>query len=463
MTDDQRETVDLLIIGADIVCLDKVNTIVSDGVIAIKGNRIHWIGDRHQAAEMFDAASTINGAGMIAMPGLIDTHVHTAQHLLRGKIAEIARREKIKIPIWKNYYIPFEAMLEPEDIYLSGLACYANMITVGTTCFAEAGGPHPDEMGRAALETGIRGFIAQSTIDQGGAAFPDAMKLETQQAFKSNVDLVERWAGQDQDRVQAWLALRQIITCSPKLIQMMAEAAPDLGTRIHLHLCEGSYEIDYTMEHFGKRPAEFLESIGSLGDYMHAAHSTLAAPDELDLYVEHDCSASHCPFNNYHVGPHPLLQMWQRGIRVGLGTDGAASWGPLDIFRAAHAARIGQQAVTGTPLHFHDIMPSDKLIRVATNGGAAALGLGDQIGSLETGKKADILLMKCGEMDQLPLYDPLFAVATLMVGRDVQTVVIDGTVVMKDRDLLTIDQEKLHHELETRLPDIMDRFQSVVN
>ena len=462
MPGNTRNPVDLLVTGADIVCLDPGATVVSDGAIAITGNRLHWIGKKTEAARLFDPTETIDGSGMIAMPGLIDAHVHTAQHLLRGKIAEIARREKIKIPIWKNYYIPFEAMLDPEDIYLSGLACYANMITVGTTCFAEAGGPHPDEMGRAALETGIRGFITQSTIDQ-GAAFPDAMKLATPQAFKSNVDLVERWAGQDQDRVQAWLALRQIITCSPTLIQMMAEAASDLDTRIHVHLCEGSYEIDYTMEQFGMRPAEYLESIQALSHHVHAAHSTLASPDELDLYVTHDCSASHCPFNNYHVGPHPLLRMWQLGIRVGLGTDGAASWGPLDIFRAAHAARIGQQAVTGTPLHFHDIMPSEKLIRVATNGGANAVGLGDQIGSLEVGKKADILLLKCGEMDQLPLYDPLFAVATLMVGRDVQTVIIDGKIVMKDRELLTIDQEKLSQDLAARLPDIMDRFQTVAS
>ena len=146
---------------------------------------------------------------------------------------------------------------------------------------------------------------------------------------------------------------------------------------------------------------------------------------------------------------------------MGLGTDGAASWGPLDLFRAAHAARIGQQAVTGTPLHFHDIMSSDRLIRVATNGGATALGLGKQIGSLEIGKKADILLVKGGDMDQTPLYDPLFAISTLTVGRDVQTVVIDGSVVMKNRELLTIDREQLDFQLKTRLPDIMDRFHSV--
>ena len=458
MTDRRREAVDLLIRGADIVCLDAAGTVVPDGAIAVSGSRIRWIGPAADAGRLFDAASTVDGSGRIAMPGLIDTHVHTAQHLLRGKIAEIARRQRVKIPIWKNYYIPFEAMLDPGDVYLSGLACYANMITVGTTCFAEAGGPHPDEMGRAALETGIRGFLACSTIDQ-GEAFPVPMRMETDRALRSNIELVGRWAGRD--RVRAWLGLRQIITCSPALIEMTVAAARELDSRIHVHLCEGSYEVDYTMERFGKRPAEYMDSIDGLGDFLHTAHSTLASPGEIELYAERDCSVGHCPFNNYHVGPHPLLRMRQRGIRVGLGTDGAASWSTLDIFRAAHAARIGQQAVAGTPLHFHDIMPSEELIRVATNGGAAALGAESEIGSLEVGKKADILIVECGEMDQTPRYDPLFAVAAMTVGRDVRTVVIDGAVVMKDRELLTVDRDRLIHDLKARLPDLMDRFQSV--
>ena len=458
MTDGQRDAVDLLIAGADVVCLDPAGTVVPDGAIAVRGNRIGWIGPSADARRLFDAASTIDAAGTIAMPGLIDTHVHTAQHLLRGKIAEIARRERVKIPIWKNYYIPFEAMLDPDDVYLSGLACYANMITVGTTCFAEAGGPHPDEMGRAALETGIRGFLACSTIDQ-GEAFPVPMRMKTDRALRANVELVGRWAGQG--RVRAWLALRQIITCSPALIAMTVEAARELDSRIHVHLCEGSYEVDYTMERFGKRPAEYMESIDGLGDFLHTAHSTLASPGEIELYAERDCSVGHCPFNNYHVGPHPLLRMRQRGIRVGLGTDGAASWSSLDIFRAAHAARIGQQAVAGTPLHFHDIVPSEELIRVATNGGAAALGAESEIGSLEVGKKADILIVECGEMDQTPRYDPLFAVATMTVGRDVRTVVIDGEIVMKDRELLTLDRDRLIHDLKARLPELMDRFRGV--
>ena len=384
MTDSQRRAVDLLIRGGDVVCLDAHGSVIADGAIAVSDGRIVWIGPETDAGRLFDASTVIDGSGRIAMPGLIDTHVHTAQHLLRGKIAEVASRERVKIPIWKNYYIPFEAMLDPEDVHLGALACYANMITVGTTCFAEAGGPHPGEMGRAALETGLRGFLACSTIDQ-GEAFPASMRLSTDRAFQANVDLVQGWA--DQDRVQAWLSLRQIMTCSPQLIRMTVEAARELDTRIHIHLCEGAYEVDYAMEQFGKRPAEFMESLEGLGEFLHTAHSTLASPGELDLYARHDCSVGHCPFNNYHVGPHPLLHMCQHGIRVGLGTDGAASWGSLDIFRAAHAARIGQQAVAGTPLHFHDIMPSDRLIRIATNGGAAALGLESEIGSLEVGKE----------------------------------------------------------------------------
>jgi len=458
MSNVKRMNVDLLVVGADVVCLDKQGTIIRDGAIAIKNNLIHWIGKVSDASKKFKTSNKINGSGKIAMPGLIDTHVHTAQYLLRGKIAEIARRKRIKIPIWKNYYIPFEALLEPEDVYLSALACYANMISVGTTCFSEAGGPYPDKMGEAALKINIRGFLSKSTIDQGDS-LPPSMKTDTKKAFSNNLDLVNRW--KDNSLVKAWFSLRQIMTCSTKLIKMTAEAATDLNSRIHTHLCEGSYEINYSMEQFGLRPTEYLENINSLSHHLHAAHSILLSPNEIDLYLERNCSASHCPFNNYHIGPHPLLNMLHRGIRVGIGTDGTAPWSSIDIFRATHAARIGQQLAAGTPIHFHDIMPSEKLIKVATYGGAEALGIQDEVGSLEVGKKADILILNCDDMDQFPLYDPLFAISTMMLGRDVTTVIIDGIVVMKNRELLTIDKEKLMHEIKVRIPKIMDRFKLV--
>ncbi|MDB5816694.1 MAG: S-adenosylhomocysteine deaminase, methylthioadenosine deaminase, partial [Rhizobacter sp.] len=230
--------VDILVTGADIVTMDDAGTVWRDGAIAIEGGAIVWIGTAADARGRFAAASTIDGHGCLAMPGLIDGHIHTAQQFLRGKLASLGRRRPLKIPIWKNYYVPFEGMLDPEDVYLSGMACYTNMLQVGTTCFAEAGGPFPDEMGRAALEVGLRGFIALSTVDQSrgtGADVPASMRMTTDQAIERNVSLVRRWRAQGDDRVQAWLALRQIIVCTPELIKGMGAAARELDVKIHTH------------------------------------------------------------------------------------------------------------------------------------------------------------------------------------------------------------------------------------
>jgi 5-methylthioadenosine/S-adenosylhomocysteine deaminase len=148
--------------------------------------------------------------------------IHTAQQLLRGKLPEMSRKMPLRNPPWKNYYIPFEGLLEPEDVHLSGLVTYANMLLCGTTCFAAAGGPHPDEMARAAEEIGIRGFVALSTVDQNtsfaGRGVPGSMMMTTAQALDRNVALARRWKGADR-RVQAWMSMRQIIVCTPELIR----------------------------------------------------------------------------------------------------------------------------------------------------------------------------------------------------------------------------------------------------
>jgi 5-methylthioadenosine/S-adenosylhomocysteine deaminase len=450
--------VDLLVLGGAVVCMDRTGKTYADGAIAVKGNRIDWIGPSSQARRRFHPKSVIDAAGTIAMPGLIDAHFHTAQQFLRGKIVALGRKRRLKNPIWKNYYIPFEAMLEPQDVYLSGMLAYTNMIRVGTTCFAEAGGPHPDEMGRAAMETGIRGFIALSTVDQ-GAWVPRSMMMTTKQALERNVSLVKRW--RSNDRVGAWLALRQILVCTPDLIEGVGEAARKLDVKIHTHLCEGTYEIDYALEKFNKRPAEFLEELGVFDRHMHCAHSVFLSPEEMDLYVKRRASACHCATNNYHIGPVRLLEMWRRGVDVGLGTDGAASWGTLDIFQVAHLARVGQTALFGTPWHNRTVTNGEEMLSIAINGGARALGIQDKVGSLEAGKKADLLLVDNEDLDQAPAHDPLFTAANTTVGRDVRTVIIDGRVVMKNREILTVDMEKLKNRLAQRLPRLMQRLEKL--
>jgi 5-methylthioadenosine/S-adenosylhomocysteine deaminase len=455
--------VDLLVHGCDVVTMDDAGTVIRDGAIAVDGGAIVWIGTAAQARAAFTATSMLDGAGRIALPGLIDGHFHTGQQLLRGKLASLARRRPLKIPIWKNYYIPFEGMLEPEDVELSGLVAYTNMLQVGTTCFAEAGGPHPDAMGRAAEAVGIRGFIALSTVDQSrgsGAAVPGSMLMTTDEALERNIALVRRWP--KGRRVQAMLALRQVIVCSTELVTQMSAAARELDVKIHTHLAEGSYEIDYALEHFGKRSVEHLADLGVLDPHLHCAHSVLLAPNEMDLYVRLKPSACHCAFNNYAIGAPPLLEMWRRGVAIGLGTDGASAWGSLDIFQVAHAAKVGQQALWGTPAHIRTVMSSDELLQVATRGGARSLGLDAEIGSLEVGKRADLLLVDAGDMDQWPPDDPLFVASSLVVGRDVRDVVVEGRVVMRNREILTVDMEALRARLARRLPELMARFDTLV-
>ncbi|WEQ51699.1 amidohydrolase [Komagataeibacter oboediens] len=454
---------DIVIHGCDIVTMNDAGDVIRDGVIVISDGRLVHVGPR---ADIGDIAATtvIDGRDRIAMPGMIDAHVHTAQQLLRGKLAEMSRLGPLRNPPWKNYYVPFEALLDPEDIYLSGLLAYANMIMCGTTCFAEAGGPHPDEMARAAVETGIRGFVALTTSDLNtsfaGRDMPPSMMMTTDEALARNIALVERW--RDHPRVRAWMSLRQIIVCSPTLIAGMADAARAHGVKIHTHLAEGTYEVDYALEQHGKRPTEYLNDLGALGPHLHCAHSVILSAEEVDLYATHRMSACHCAFGNYGIGVPRLQEMWRRGVDIGMGTDGAASSFTLDLFQVAHAARVGQAAAIGHAYHQRVPMSGEELLKIATRGGARAVGMGDELGCLEAGRRADLILVDTSDLDHMGSMDPLFLAAHCVVGRDVRDVIIEGAVVMRDRRLLNIDIEALRARVNERRARIMERFDAMV-
>ena len=423
------------------------------------GNSIVWLGKSSEAASRFHAQNTLRAEGMIAMPGLVDCHVHTAQQFLRGKLASLGNMGNLKEPIWKRYLIPFESGLEPEDVYCSGLAAYASMISCGTTCFLEAGGPFPDEMGRAAEEIGIRGRIAMSTMDL-DESLPKGFRFSTDEALQRSETLVKRW--EKHPRVNAWLALRQIIVNSEKLRIEMDALAQQLNTRIHTHLCEGTYEVEYTIDRFGARPAEYLHEIGVLNERLHCAHSVLMSHTEIDLYASNDVSSCHCAMNNFIIGAPHLFELVRRNVRVGLGSDGAATRGTLDLFQVSHYAVHGQQILDGTPMHGTSPMSYADMLRQVVQGGARAAHLDNMIGSLEPGKRADIILIATGDYDQYPVYDPVITAAEHTVGRDVQTVIIDGRIVMKDRKLLTVDLGPMRERVKKQYATIMERFDKVI-
>lgn len=451
--------IDLLVTGASVLTFDDANRVLQDGAIAIEGNSIFWLGPATDAAQLFRAKETIPAGGMIAMPGLVDCHVHTAQQFLRGKFSSLGRKGSLREPVWKRYLIPFESGLEPEDVYCSGLAAYSSMISCGTTCFLEAGGPHPDEMGRAADEIGIRGRIAMSTMDI-DETLPKDFRFSTGQALQRSEALVKRWEAHP--RVNAWLALRQIIVNSERLRVEMDALARQLHTRIHTHLCEGAYEVDYTVDHFGLRPAEYLDSLGVLNERLHCAHSVLMSHREIDLYAARDVSSCHCSMNNFTIGAPHLFELVRRNVRVGLGTDGAATRGTLDMFQVSHFAVLGQQILDGTPHHGVAPMSYVDMLRQAVRGGTRAAHLDDLIGSLEPGKRADLILIATNDYDQYPVFDPLITAAEHTVGRDVQTVIIDGRIVMKDRQMLTVDLAPMRERVNKQYSMIMNRFDGAI-
>jgi len=459
MTPEPRPTVDLVITGCHLVCFDAAETILENGAIAITGNKIAWLGKADDASAQFVARETLRAPDTIAMPGLVDCHVHTAQQFLHGKLQAIRRRGELRNPMWKRYLVPFESGLTPEDVYASGLAAYAAMIRSGTTCFLEAGGPFADQMGRAADEIGIRGRIALSTMDA-EEDLPANMRCSTAEALRRSEELVLRW--KDHPRVNAWLALRQIMVNSDALREGMRELSHSLATPIHTHLAEGTYEVDYSIARWGVRPAEYLEKSQCLDQYVHAAHSVLLSDHEVDLYARRDVSSCHCALNNYRMGRPRVLEMMRRGIRLGFGTDGAATRASLDMFQVLHGTVLGQQAVNGTPYHIDVPVTHEQILRQALHGGAAAARLSNSIGSLEAGKLADIVLVGTADPDQFPVVDPMITLAESSVGRDVRTVVIDGRIVLRDGELTTVDLAPMRQHLRNQYHRIMTRYDEVI-
>jgi len=242
----------------------------------------------------------------------------------------------------------------------------------------------------------------------------------------------------------------------------MSHLADELDTGLHCHLSEGTYEIDYTIENYNLRPPPYFESIGIFNKRLHCAHSVLLTPSDVDLFAKHDVSVCHCAFHNYFLAPHRMLDMIRQKIRVGLGTDGPGSRGSLDMFQVSHYAVMGQAIGYGAPFHAPPQITYAAMLKQACRGGAAAAQIGDKAGSLEVGKLADIVLVGHDDYDQFTSMDPTVTLGQNVIGHHVRTVVVDGRVVMKDREFLTIDMEPTRARVRQRYPIIVERYEKAI-
>lgn len=451
--------VDLVLEHAYIVAFDTDRTVIRDGAIAIADGAIVDIGPTADVRTRVAPAASRDLGGRIVVPGLVDAHIHTAQTMMRGLLTDMRRTRELRVPTWREYLVPFEANLDEDDVELSGLLAYSSMLATGTTAFFEAGGPHPSAMARAAWHTGIRGVVSQNTMD-GGARIPGSMQLTSDEAVQRNIDVVEqhRAAPDGSVRVTGGMSLRQIVACSPGLVVDIHREARARGVKVHTHLVEGTYEIDYALEHFGRRPVEYLQHLGVFTDTLHGAHSVLVGDEDIAAYARSGVSAAHCAKGNFGIGPAPAVRMWRRGVNIGLGSDGVASLGTLDLFRIAMITRVGQQLVEGVHRHNRNEIDPREPLEMAIVGGARSMGMGAVIGSIEVGKRADLVVISMDSPDAAGYDSEEAFLYECASGRDVRDVYVDGQRVVEEGVSTTVDAAEIHARARRRQRELADRI-----
>ena len=418
--------------------------------IAINDGKIIEIGPAEELKDKYTAEKTLNGRGKLAMPGLVDSHIHVCQQLLRGRTID-------EWPmIWTRFLVPFESNLTPEDVYHSARLACLEMIKSGTTSFLESGGVYMEHAAEAAVESGMRAAIACSTMDMG--SFITGQMKDTVQG---NLDKTERlynaYHGAGDGRINIWYAMRQVMTCSPELVRETARAAREKKTGIHAHLCEHRDEVRFCLETYRQRPVEYLLENGMLGPNFLAAHSVALTEHDITLMKQCDVKVVHCPDDNLvNHGFSKTPRFLEEKMTVGLGSDGASS-ACLNLFDQMKFLRYGMTAYWGLPVFDPMVMPCDELLRMVTVNGAKAMQREQEIGTLEVGKQADIITLNISGPHLAPTSNLVKSLVTAAGPGDVTDSVINGKLVMENREVLTLDEEKIIAEATVRQKQIFAR------
>ena len=417
--------------------------------IAVSGNRIAKI--TTGSDEQMSADKTIDCSWKIVMPGMIDGHTHTSQQLLRGKLAD-------EYPmIWTRFLVPFESTLTEEDVYYSALLYCIQAIRAGITGFAESGGRHMDRTVAAVLETGMRAAVARSMMDCGSAITEDMLE-ECDEAISRNDELYADYHGAGNGRVQIYYGMRQVMTCTPELIEKISAHAGERNTGIHAHLCEHRNEVSFCLERYQMRPAAFLDRCGLLGPRLVTAHNVALSEHDITLLTDRKVKMIHCPYANLINHGFPKTpRILEAGGCVGLGSDGAA-YNSVDLFEEMRTLRAALISSSGLPVFDPEVMPVKTMLKMATQNGAAALGMEDCLGKVEEGCIADLITIDIRKPHIYPTNNYTTALVDTVTAQDVCDSIIDGQIVMEDRKLKTIDEQAVMEECRIRLTSINGRL-----
>jgi 5-methylthioadenosine/S-adenosylhomocysteine deaminase len=433
--------IDLLIQNGLVLTMDEESSIYDPGQVAVAGDRIASAGKAEPVAE--PCRKIIDATNCVVMPGLVDAHMHEC--LLRGFC------EDLPLMRWLDEIcFPKDRAYAPEHMRGAALLNQLEMIRGGVTTFIDIF-RFPAEAARVAERSGLRAIFSPQVIE----SVPGAGEtIEENEAF------VAQWHGRAGGRIQAWFGPHAPFTVSAEGYQRIAQLAERYGTGIHSHVAETSAEVEQVRARHGLSPVEYLDSLGVLGPRFLAAHCVWLSEEDIRILAERDAAVAYNPSSNVKLasGVAPIPDLIAAGLRVGLGTDSNLSNNNLDMFEEMRLGAAIQK------LHRHDAaaMPCQQMLRMATMGGAQALGLDKETGSLEPGKKADIIIVDL----MAPHLWPIFrgprtnAVEQLVYSAnaaDVRTTIVDGNVLMEDRQVLTLDPLEVFEATQEAATDLARR------
>ena len=420
----------ILIKNGALLTMDRDNSIKT-GDLLIRGNRIASVGETVDVADILIEASRC-----AVLPGFVQTHVHLCQTLFRGVADDLALIDWLKNRVW-----PMEAAHNSESLRASAQLAIAEMIKGGTTsALTMETVNHTAEAFRVAEETGFRATIGKCMMDKGDGV-PDALHEETESSISESLVLLDEWHERADGRIRYCFAPRFAVSCTPELLAEVSRLARERGVMVHTHASENRTEIEMVERETGQRNVAYLHSLGLTGRHVALAHCIHLDNSELDILASTGTHVAHCPSSNLKLGSGiaPVTEMLGRGISVSLGADGAPCNNRLDMFTEMRTAALLQKVSHGA-----DALPAQRVLRLATIDGARALGLEHEIGSLETGKRADVIIVNLDCLHSTPRpADLISALVYSAEASDVQTVIIDGQPVMRERELLTLDEREV--------------------
>jgi len=432
---------DLVVKNGVVVTCDPRDRIIRNGAVAIQGSRIVAIGTVEELEKVWKADREIDAKGMVVTPGLVNSHTHLSMTLFRGVADDIPAIE------WLPRIWSIEKNMSEQACHAGALLGCLEMIKSGTTCFADQYF-HMNQVAGAVERSGMRAVLAQGVLELG-----DSEKGREQ--LKEAADFAKEWNGKVEGRIRCKIGPHAIYSCSTRLLKEARQIANEIGVGLHIHLAEAPNEIKMVKEKCGRTPTEHLANIDFLSPDVLAAHCTFVENSDIEILRKTGTGVSHCPSTamKYGGGISPVPDLVREGVSVGIGTDGCGSNNNLDMIEemrtAAFLHKLNRKDAT--------VLPARTMLRLATIGSATAVGLQSEVGSLEVGKKADMILVDFGKPHLTPFHNVTGHLVYSSFGSDVHTTIIDGEIIMENRQVRTLDEEEVMREAQLQFERLLER------